>query len=272
MADEKALIYEHMPVKDMIRKGWLPKGTFPNLKKAVLQYWGMEALDFYVLNETYRPFYQRKSQAYNQYNANYALTWFQKAKSVAMQVEATTYNKESLEHLLTHIADYTLMEDGVKAFIAELKACGVIFFILPHLEKTYLDGAAFYARENPVVVYTARHKRVDNFWFTIAHEIAHVLLHLNTETAFILDNLEEEHHDDIENEANALAARHLKHPEIMDFMASIHPNAIPMTIEMCANELKIDKSIVAGKMVHEKKMHGSKLHLYSRSVLDLIQN
>jgi HTH-type transcriptional regulator/antitoxin HigA len=267
IADEKAMIYEHMPVNDMIKKGWLPKGAFPNLKKAVMAFWGMETLDFTFLSETYQPFYSRKSEAYNQYNANYALTWFQKAQSEAAKFEVSAYDKDKLETLLINIADYTVMADGINQFINELTACGVIFFILPHLEKTYLDGAAFYAKNNPVVVYTGRHKRVDNYWFTIAHEIAHVLLHLNADRTFILDNLDEDNTDEVENEANALAAKYLKHAEIMRYMGKLHANAIPMMIEMCAQQLKIGKSIVAGKMLYEKKLHGSKLRLYSGDVI-----
>ena len=46
----------------------------------------------------------------------------------------------------------------------------------PHLTKTYLDGAVFWDEQNPVIVYTARHNRLDNFWWTVAHEIGHIVL------------------------------------------------------------------------------------------------
>ena len=52
--------------------------------------------------------------------------------------------------------------------------------------------------ELPVIIYKGRYKRIDNFWFTVAHEISHVLFHLDEQTHYILDNLKEESEDDME--------------------------------------------------------------------------
>ena len=54
------------------------------------------------------------------------------------------------------------------------------------------DGACFFQEDNPVIVYTGRYDRVDNFWFTLAHEIAHVLLHLDKKkcNAFLDDTVD----------------------------------------------------------------------------------
>ena len=69
--------------------------------------------------------------------------------------------------------------------------------------------------DNPVIVYTGRYKRLDNFWFTLAHEIAHVLLHLKGDLCFIDD--ESHSNDAAEKEANELAQAKLKHNEITDY-------------------------------------------------------
>jgi HTH-type transcriptional regulator / antitoxin HigA len=52
-----------------------------------------------------------------------------------------------------------------------------------------LDGAAFLTPAGrPVVGMTLRHDRLDNFWFTLVHELAHVHLHLhNNDVAFFDD-------------------------------------------------------------------------------------
>jgi len=84
-----------------------------------------------------------------------------------------------LKLLYDDLHSYTVQENGSNEFLKQLNQLGVVFFVLPHLQKTYLDGAAFYYENNPVIVYTARFKRIDNFWFTIAHEIAHILYHLD---------------------------------------------------------------------------------------------
>ena len=48
--------------------------------------------------------------------------------------------------------------------------------IVPRLERTYADGAALHATEQPTVALTLRLDRIDNFWFTLMHELAHLVL------------------------------------------------------------------------------------------------
>ena len=55
-----------------------------------------------------------------------------------------------------------------------LAALGVHFILVPHLPKTYLDGAALAVGGRPVIALTLRYDRLDNLWFTFAHEAAHV--------------------------------------------------------------------------------------------------
>jgi HTH-type transcriptional regulator/antitoxin HigA len=60
-----------------------------------------------------------------------------------------------------------------------LAAYGIAFHVEPHLQYTYLDGAAFLSpKGSPVLAMTLRHDRLDNFWFTLMHELGHILLHL----------------------------------------------------------------------------------------------
>ncbi len=105
---------------------------------------------------------------------------------------------------------YSTLDNGINQFLDKLNDIGVKFFILSHLQKTYLDGAAFISSNNPVIVYTGRYKRIDNFWFTVAHEITHVLNHLNDETQFVLDNLKDNVDTEIEAYNSNLPGRPLR--------------------------------------------------------------
>ena len=90
------------------------------------------------------------------------------ARKVASELAVSPYNKRKLELLFDDMSAFTNRARGIGDFMAELNNCGVKFFVLPHLEKTYLDGAAFYDGGNPVIIYTGRYKRIDNVWFTVA--------------------------------------------------------------------------------------------------------
>lgn len=87
--------------------------------------------------------------------------------------------------------------------------------MLTHLQKTYLDGVAFYRGENPFIVYTARHDRVDNFWFTITHKLGHVLDHLEIDGGPVLDNLDNEGLSGREREADTRSGGYLFRAEIV---------------------------------------------------------
>lgn len=270
-ADIKALIYERMPIKDMLAKGWIPPfETAGELTRRVLEFWKWPTLDFTILDKQYLPCLTRKSEAYNQFNASYAITWYRKAQLVADTIARRPYDRPKLEALYDGMHTYTTQENGINRFIEALAEVGVIFFVLPHLKKTYLDGAAFFSGKNPVIVYTGRLKRIDNFWFTVAHEIAHILLHLNENTPFVLDNLKENDQNDLEKEANALAARKLKHPEIRDYLQSHARYLPPAKVEECAARYDVHPAIVAGKMAHDEAISYKNIARYNENVLQHI--
>lgn len=271
-ADLKGAIYERMPVNDMVKKGWLsPFGKLDDLNKQVLDFWGWKKLDFSVLDKQL-PCLTRKSGAFNQFNASYALTWYQKACNVATGIKVNKYDQEKLIALYEDLHSYTIKTDGINQFILELNKTGVIFFVLPHLLKTYLDGAAFFSGNNPVVVYTGRYHRIDNFWFTVAHEIAHILKHLNEKTPFILDDLKNGVIDQLEKEANELAAKHLNHNEISSFLEPYSGYLTTTKVEECAEKYEIHPAIIVGKLAHDGKISYKNQPLYNRNALELISD
>jgi HTH-type transcriptional regulator/antitoxin HigA len=270
-ADLKGQIYERMPIKDMLTKGWIkPFKTASELKEHVLQFWDWHELDFSILDKQFLPYLTKKSEAYNQFNASYAITWYKKATVEAAKRKVKEYQKENLEALYLKINNYTVMENGVNVFIEELANVGVIFFVLPHLQKTYLDGAAFFHGKNPVIVYTARYKRIDNFWFTIAHEIAHILLHLNDDNPFVLDNLRDGDLNNVEIEANELASNRLKYPEISEYLNPYLGYLSSSKVEECAATYNVHPAIVVGKLAHDKTISYTNQSLFNENVLDSI--
>lgn len=269
-ADIKASIFARMPIKDMIKKGWLkPYDRTIQLQQQVLDFWNWSSLDFSQLNQQLT-FLAKKSEAYNAFNASYALTWYRKASLVAAQRPRQPYQREQLEALYNDLHRYSTTTSGIHAFLQALESTGVIFFILPHLQKTYLDGAAFLSGPNPVVVYTGRYRRIDHFWFTLAHEIAHILLHLNEDRTFILDDLHDVGKDKIEDEANALAARQLKHPEILEQLLPYAKYLSPAKVEECARQYQVHPAIVTGKLAHEKLISYANQNRYKNNVLEFI--
>ena len=58
---------------------------------------------------------------------------------------------------------------------------GIFLAIVPHLRRTYLDGCAIFTEgKRTVIGMTIRYDRIDYFWFTLMHELAHAALHAST--------------------------------------------------------------------------------------------
>ena len=85
---------------------------------------------------------------------------------------------------------------------------------VPHLPGTHLDGGAVRSSEGYCVIgLTLRHDRLDSFWFTLMHELAHAARHLNGPTGVYLDDLDgPASKDPLEIEADTLASEWLISP------------------------------------------------------------
>ena len=57
-----------------------------------------------------------------------------------------------------------------------LASCGVAIVFLPHIGGSFLHGATFYDKDKIVLGLTVRGKDADKFWFSLFHELGHILL------------------------------------------------------------------------------------------------
>ena len=68
-----------------------------------------------------------------------------------------------------------------------------------------IDGATFLAPTgNPITILTLRYDRFDYFWFTLMHELAHIVLHYDSLENPIFDNIDKLEKNDKEREADVL--------------------------------------------------------------------
>ena len=268
--EEKAKIFKYMPIKEMVKKGWINSyQTLEELKRQVITFWNIKELDFIFLEKTEIPGFRKPDIGFN-YNKYYALCWFEMAKKMAKNFHINNYKEKKLKELAEKLPVFMINENGVEKFISELAAAGIKFFVLSHLKKAFIDGAAFYDDKNPVIVYTSRYDRIDNFWFTMAHEISHILLHLNKKSYF-LDNLEHLE-SELQQEAQDFAVKILKVEEIMEYFKTRKYQkyiSAPRVI-YCQEELKLDSTIIAGVLQHYGKMSRKNLNRFKKTVSNLI--
>lgn len=137
-----------------------------------------------------------------------------------------------------------------------LKKNGVILIIENHFPRTYLDGAAILINKaNPIIGLTLRHDRLDNFWFTLMHELAHISLHYDQDINLFYDEIENVKGADInskEQEADKMAREALVPSSKWEVSpAKLIPS--PMAAQSLADELGVHIAIVAGVMRYEHR-------------------
>lgn len=140
-----------------------------------------------------------------------------------------------------------------------LRKHGVILVIEPHFMKTYLDGAAILIdKDNPIIGLTLRYDRLDNFWFTLMHELAHIALHYDSDISLFYDEIEgikTTDMDEKEREADALAEEALLPKSKWDVSpARLIPSS--MAANSLANELGVHVAIIAGQIRHKGNNYG----------------
>lgn len=160
---------------------------------------------------------------------------------------------------LRQIARLSWSEDGPRLAKEFLAKHGIPLVVVPHLPKTYLDGAALRLGDGrPVIGLTLRYDRVDNFWFCLLHELAHVGRHMdnNEGDAFVDDltlrKVEGGREDPREAQADEWAEEALI-PQAVWETSVVRHHPTPMAVMNLANVLQIHPAIVAGRIRYEQQ-------------------
>jgi HTH-type transcriptional regulator/antitoxin HigA len=112
-----------------------------------------------------------------------------------------------------------LLDEGPSLVQKLLKKYGIHYCVIPHLPKTHLDGVSCIGSDgNPVIGMTIRYDRLDNFWYTLFHELAHVFLHLSSdkESHAYIDDLQYRANNEQEQEADDFAGKELIDDSLLD--------------------------------------------------------
>jgi HTH-type transcriptional regulator / antitoxin HigA len=152
------------------------------------------------------------------------------------------------------LVNLSLFSTGPKLAQDFLGRHGIHVIYLPHLPRTHLDGAALLLPNGtPVIGLTIRYDRLDNFWFCLCHELAHIVLHLHpgSKNGFIDDlNLKRNEEDFQEIEADEWAKNVLiPTPEWEENKILEAPTSSNVTF--LSHKLQIHPAIVAGRIRKE---------------------
>ena len=254
------LEYARFPLRAMAKAGWIPhvqdvKDHAEELITELMERAGGRAF-------AGAPLYRKNdSRRINAKTDDYALRawcWQVLAQAGENQSGADYQAGVVTPELLREVARMSVLEDGPIKARDLLLQHGVEVEYVGHLPRTHLDGAALrLADGRPVIGLTLRYDRIDNFWFTVLHELAHIGLHLgdcSEETGFIDDHslrgVQSVGSDTTEQEADRLALDALIPPEIWG-EGEILAEPAPMAVLSMAWEAQVHPAIIAGRVRYE---------------------
>ena len=247
------------PVVEMAKRRWIPdvddlKAKAEELiRDSISQAGGLKIVPTVFFRQGRRGRYNPKMDLY-------ALTaWCIRVLSLARKNPLRTkYIKGSIKmRTLQEIARLSYFDNGPLLAREYLEKHGIHLIVVPHLPKTYLDGAAILLPdETPVIGLTLRYDRIDNFWFCLLHELAHISKHLSESERIIVDDFDlrgkdVEGEDIIEKEADEMTRDGLIPKKVWD-RNPIEGKATTEKVYSLAAKLKIHPAIIAGRIRYER--------------------
>lgn len=250
---EKAFI-KNIPYKQMIEYGWInERNSKENVIQELKQYLGVDS--FSNLNKVYA--FYRKSKIINE-NKYAVIAWLRKGELEAQQMNIPPYSKTKLKHNIKNIIKLTNESFGIikNELTSELADCGVALSYVPCLKGAPVYGAVKWLKpDKPFITMSLRYKTNDQFWFTLFHEIYHVLN--PKKTSVIIDDNSND--DDYEKKANKFASKTLI-PDKTYRQFVTKGKFDKSDIIMLSQKAGIAPGIVVGRLQYDGYIHHSKLN------------
>ena len=244
------------PIHEMVKRGWFRgfKGTSSEARTRAEEL--LRSFFSTAGAGTLQPaMYRQNVRTGSEMNPYSLMAWRARVIDVAQRSPLPTkYTRKIItKKFMTDLVGLSYFDDGPKLAKEFLEKNGIHLVAQSHLPKTHLDGSAMFLEKGaPVVALTLRHDRLDNFWFCLCHELAHVALHLEEggDDCFF-DDFNEKKGNELEEEADRFARDALIPPKVWA-NARIRDSHTPIAVMEFAGDRRINPAIVAGRIRWEK--------------------
>lgn len=250
ISNDEINIVDEFPYTHMFKKGLVPKVSKRRLngkKEKIInlrKYFDVNDLckvtDFSVACRS-----QEKV-----HNSEYCLvSWLREGQLKANKIKTDIFDKEKLESSIESLRKLTFQEQSVFHYnlVDILSKCGIAFVLVEKYPNTNVVGATQWDTDGhkAIIQLNLKGKRSDSLWFTLFHEIAHILMHDSKDFHLTMD-------DDkiLEDKADELACSLLiPHEDFFRFKR--RGNFSIGEIIKFSQEVNIHPSIVIGRLQHE---------------------
>lgn len=249
--DAEPVSVENVPVNILVKRRWIDSTD------------AASAFVRRLLAPAGSPAYLRSTLTFgstSRTNKTHVWLWLAYVRELAAAVPGVSarFRKDELnEDFIRYVAKLSWMDRGPQRAREFLGERGIALVILPHLPATHVDGAAMLGRDGaPVIGLSLREDRLDNFWFTLIHELVHAWKHLDATShrAIADENIDraDPGAGEIEKETNTLAAEILL-PKAIWRRSEAGRNPSITSIVNLAKQLQVSPAIVAGRLRFERQ-------------------
>ena len=167
----RAMLYEKAPVRELIIRQWIEDSpSIDVLEQRVLDFLGIDSVE----QEIDFAHAARKSTSYDDPPSPAQYAWLRRSFQLAKATGAGPFVHKNLDRMIDQLRLLMESPEEVRHVPRFLSDFGVRFLVVQALPNTKIDGATFWLNNSPVIVLSLRLDRVDYFWHTLMHEVAHV--------------------------------------------------------------------------------------------------
>lgn len=246
----RAKLYAKAPVREMIRRGWIESSdNFDVLQARTLSFLEIKTLDE-------KPFFAHAARKTMPKTTTYdecteaQLAWLFRARQLARVLHAKHFDKSRIADLVSELRDLVYLPQSVRQVPKLLAEYGVRLVIVEPLVGGQIDGATFWLDKNsPVVALSVRFDRLDNFWFTLLHELYHVREGEESCDIDLRSVATDKNRPEGERMADEVASSTLiSKAALDDFIARVRPLYSARRIEAFAQINRVHPAIVVGQL------------------------
>jgi len=258
--------FSKFPLREMAKRGWVHgKDNIKKHAEEVMTAFFEEAGGIAALSAVHCR--RGLSSRFNDKTDEYAVTaWRLRVLACARKEHLPRKFKDALltDDKMRDLVQLSIFDKGPLLAREFLNKLGIHLIVESHLPKTYLDGAAMLLTDgSPVIALTLRYDRIDHFWFSLLHELAHVRLHLRNADDCFLDDLEitvkDIGEDNPEKEADRLAEEAVIPSRFWEEKI-LRTTTTAEQVQVWADELKIHQALIIGRI----RYHTGNYRLLSR--------
>lgn len=240
----KSRLYSLLPMAEIIKRKWIETGdSLDELESNICSFLGIATLDetpYFATN------FRQASERSPEVSAQIA--WLARARQLALTQQVGLFDRTTLCNAIQELLSLSQQTTDIAQLPHRLAFLGVHCVIVPHLPKTYIDGATFLVDDHPVIALSLRYDRIDAFWFTLAHELAHIC---SGHQGLRVDNLDQTN-DQIsveERQANELAGEWLIPVDRLEnFIRTTCPHYSYTAIGRFAASIQRHPGIICGRL------------------------